>query len=1190
MEQLHSTLERATQTGLRDKLRGETNQPSVEWLLVSDGNADTSIRYLVGITDEDRHDELERILRTAVPNTYELRTVAWNPKDLTQLAQTTTTADLYESTDTNSNKHPETPQLAGIEYLGKAHWRRDWQTRLTPFSELAGDSHTDHDQTHRLPLTTLVETLQDADAPVLYQVLCRPHRDIGPDVEEYEHELETGTATLFGKLQEALFPRPVEEERTYDPPASHQDRLDALADRSIHRTFQVTARAVVLPDQTGQPPTDIAESLASALSPLDGSFNHVKGDVRVDDPDEAAGPGTDCFEHLCNRDHDPIEYESTWNRIRRRFTSPGLVATPEELPGLCLLDGSALTPTGQRAIGIRHRERTGVALPPPSKLARYHGEGMALVQPLTSDRQPVDQPLVLPPDHQPRHQVIVGDTGSGKSVLTIGAMLSNLDATDGPDILFDYKGGGTAQEYLQAHYKTQGDLEDVYYFDLTSVLPAFSFFDIEPLLDAGLPREEARSRKTGHYEEILRGAMPAGQYDDATESPRVIRNHLRALYDPVHGANAFAHSKLYDALQRTQGTESPPPVSEDTFETYFTGLLDRDREVFTKIMGGAISRVETIATDARLAPLFNHVPEDDDASFDFADVVDEDCVVIFDFGGMETRIKRTLTLVLLSNLWTALKAREERTPSGQDNPQVNLYLEEAKDVADTELVDTLLSQGRSFDLSVTLGVQFLEQLDSPDPSNNTYREALNETATFVVGNVAVDRHLPEVLATGDMSPQDVKRRLGALGRGEWLVRLGAGFGDDPVRPLLGESLSAPPGHPASDDGLVGRERHRFEDAAADVIDRTIEQAGIELGEPSTVDHETDESDPDDFPRIDSLLPYTKRLPECTTYDEDAHAIRCGGCDNRYNPSAHGLMEAIECCHDMRGVDPDDFPICELELLLSPEEVAAADYAPRELCFLKAVYNAQQNRYDRPEYDIARDSMLRIQEYAGLDTEDVEALIQDGLLTKDTDRPYRLYSVTPDGRDLIGESHSHGVAFGHGKGDLDESSEHVLGVEVSDRWATREFAKDPDSDVVTIRPYYDLKEGSINADAFFGGDEAVEEAANDFERHRLDLVGLDEDGDIVLTIEVERINHDTRRAVPDDYDKMAACDPDHAIWVAMSHTDAHEILAALNDPLEGKPRIKKTYSEGTPTQSVRVDQPGFTDIHTVAQLRDEIIDE
>lgn len=36
------------------------------------------------------------------------------------------------------------------------------------------------------------------------------------------------------------------------------------------------------------------------------------------------------------------------------------------------------------------------------------------------------------------------------------------------------------------------------------------------------------------------------------------------------------------------------------------------------------------------------------------------------------------------------------------------------------------------------------------------------------------------------------------------------------------------------------------------------------------------------------------------------------------------------------------------------------------------------------------------------------------------------------------------------------------------------------------------------------------------------------------------------------DKMAACDPAEAIWIAMSHSEAHELLEALNDPPESEP--------------------------------------
>jgi hypothetical protein len=80
-----------------------------------------------------------------------------------------------------------------------------------------------------------------------------------------------------------------------------------------------------------------------------------------------------------------------------------------------------------------------------------------------------------------------------------------------------------------------------------------------------------------------------------------------------------------------------------------------------------------------------------------------------------------------------------------------------------------------------------------------------------------------------------------------------------------------------------------------------------------------------------------------------------------------------------------------------------------------------------------------------------------------------------------------------------------------------------------------------------------------EHRRLDVVVLDEDGEIVVTVEVERINHDVKRAVPDDYDKMADCNPEEALWVVMTHSAAHDVLAALNDPPDGEPRVEKTYA-------------------------------
>ena len=221
MEQLHATLERATDTGLRNRLFGEASQPSVEWLLVADGRADTSIRYLVGATDPDLHDELQRICRTALPNAYEFQTVLWHPRDIGGLGTNTPVTEVYESTNNTDHPSADTQPLAGVEYRGHADRPTDWQTPLTPFADLNDDqSSRSNERTHRLPLTTLVETMRDADAPVVYQVCCRPYRDITPTPRSTNSRSKTGPRRSPGNSRRPSHPGPSRptERTTRRPP------------------------------------------------------------------------------------------------------------------------------------------------------------------------------------------------------------------------------------------------------------------------------------------------------------------------------------------------------------------------------------------------------------------------------------------------------------------------------------------------------------------------------------------------------------------------------------------------------------------------------------------------------------------------------------------------------------------------------------------------------------------------------------------------------------------------------------------------------------------------------------------------------------------------------------------------------------------------------------------------------------
>ena len=1170
MDHLLSFLQTNTSTGWLKRRRGTERHPVVEWLLVADGRPDTSIRYLVSVNFSDLIESLEGILRTCFPNTYEFGYVEWHPTFTDEFLPFVQPA----GPKAEENRSATEPlHVAAVEYCGLPQRRKDWQTPLKVFSEYSTPTATSAAQPRsspRGPLVALTEAMVDADCPVVYQVVMRPYPDWTSRSKKYILDIELADATIHQKINNFVFSVP----RDHTPPPDDQQRIDAIYERGPARTFVLSARAVVLTREHRERANAVADRLATTLGTVSGKFHRIEPIVSTDlgSDGQGAAPGRRVFDELCAYTvYDP-SYESRRSYLPGRSrASRGIVAGVDEIPGFCLIDGGGLPPGSRRAVSTRPFERTGMALPSPAILAHYAPPGQAVGMPLTHDRSPYGRAFYLQPSDQNRHTIVVGPTGSGKSILTETAALTNVEATAGPEIVLDLKGGGTSEEYLQMHFATYGHLDNVLYFDCTQVLPALSVLDIEPLLAAGIPREEARSRIAGHYEEMLATLMGADRFWEAVESPKVIRNHLRALFDPVNGLDTVSNANLFHALARTQRDASPPAVSDDRLADYFASLLDRDRDVFNRIVGGALNRVETIATDGRLAPMFDHVPRDTDPHFDFADVIDENRVIIFDFGGMEDSAKRAMTLALFSNLWRALQARSRGAAPAESVLLANLYIEEAGAIGDSTLLDTLLSQGRSFGLGVMLGVQFLGQLDSPDAESQSYEEALNETATIIAGQVAQRDDLVHALATDSMSPDDVDRRLSRLPRGEWLIRPGTGFGVDSVTPFLMESLPVPPGHPASDEPLSGADLAEFDAAFERVQEETAAEYGLDHGEiePSARREEPESAESAGDPsvaghRLDTAYPHSNRMPPTVDYDPEAHALVCLLCDNLYDPGIEGMKRAVSCHSSIDEVDRDDVPIGGFNVKRSAEERDSEPLTDRQFMFEQAVYDAMQGRWDPLEYDPRRDSMIRIQEYVGIDPDEVQELIDLGLLRLDTDHPHRLYSVTPAGRAMLGESYREGVDYGHGKGDLEESSPHIMGVQLGVDYLEQAFVDDPESAVVEVEDYYDI-----------GGN------------RRLDAVGLDAEGTIVVTLEMERVNNDLRRAAPEDFDKMASCEPEEAIWIVMSHSEGHEIYDALCDPLDGVPRITKSYGEITPVSDFRIDEPGFTRMLTVGQLQRDL---
>ncbi|MFB6191995.1 MAG: ATP-binding protein [Haloarculaceae archaeon] len=916
---------------------------AIEMLLVT-GHGD-GISYLFG-ADGVTTDHVERTLRRCFPTTYEL-----TPTDVT----------LADRLTKNDDKTLDDGAIVGLEVQGRETRAGDWKTRLRPLAAFSEDDRA------TWPLTAVVDALANTSTPIVFQTLLGPEPDWTAEARETVRQLHYEQGTVVDKFIDLLIDPgrdPKTKRRTTDELSGRcRQRIEEIEDTNTQQSFHVNTRAIAVRDGTTPG--------AAPLNPLSTAFSEVGQTTYqltatrydVNSPEAKA-----LAEDLATRTLRGFARSRRVERWCKKYltadvrlplatnTHPKIVADPETVGNFCLLGGADLPEPARRAIGTRPGERTGQPLPPSDVLDSYRGPGYTLGHPKTGDR--VEQPdsIALPPRLQRRHMLVAGRTGSGKSIWGVNGLLDNHDATDGATIIIESKDGQMADDYERAHYAEYGTLEDVYRFDASEVVPATPFFDVTRQQESGVPRSQAVEDVADHTQELLRAIMGPEAYDSAVSSPLVIEALIKSLFDPVHGHDQFTLEDLQRHTQRFAESGHAPPVSDSTLKQELRRIEANSEDTFTEIMSGAARRIAQAALDSRVAPLFDYAPEREDTDtepFDWRARLDEDCVVIIDTSDLREEPQRVVTLVVLSQLWTALQRREAEAVGDADHPLVNVHVEEAADVAASGIVADLLQKGRSYDVGVTLSLQYPRQLKRADEA--TYEEALNNIGTVVAGGVEHDRALAERLATEDTPPEEAANRLRGLAPGEWLVSLPAAFGDDPPRPFQVESGPLPPGHPDGPDPLSETEETTLEGARTRRRERERRHGISVIRTPATqprarVDPDTDGAESDardadpadvDHTPLETTLPFTRRLPEGISYHGPADAIVCDACDTRHGRRLSDLLAALECHGDLAEVDRADVPTVDVGLTLSPGERAELPYSDAQLVFLQVVYNAHQ---------------------------------------------------------------------------------------------------------------------------------------------------------------------------------------------------------------------------------------------------------
>lgn len=778
----------------------------------------------------------------------------------------------------------------------------------------------------------------------------------------------------------------------------------------------------------------------------------------------------------------------------------------------------------------------------------------------------------IAPANQTLHFGLFGSTGVGKSTMLQAAMLANSRATTGVDIIFDQKGDGFVEEYCKIRYAAKGTLDETTVIDVEEQFPVLQFFDLNPLVEDGIPRATAVRRIAKQYLTIARRVVP--DFDASRRAATVIESLIRALFDPTHGHQSFGHADLHQAAERLLVDGTAPTVTDATLQQTLNRYTELPHDTDAAIADAVLERLEQVSLIPQLQAAFSQQADD---GFDLRNRLDTGGAILLDLSGLDADVRHAVTLVMLTELWHALQ-RRKRTTTGEQ-PLVNVYIEEAAAFTTVDSLQELLSQGRAFDLSVALITQYPGQLfaavDNDDiDRNDVGTELLKNGGTIITGHLPMPETLAARFAGDQLSHSEAFDIISGLNRGDWLVQLPGDWGDRHPPIYLVDSPSPPPGHSVGDyplresnlwENYQNARQRRHEALTSATIDLTDGGAGGASDAADTnvdlfFDERSVSAETVAFARR-NLLPVTTRLPDCVAYNQQRHYLECVECATTYAPTFEGLQRTIRCCHSLQTVDRDAIPVVGCYPKLTATALQQADLSYAQGLFLQLVYAATHERPPELAFDLCRDSMIRLRENVGIDNSAVAELRERGLLTQDAQStPHRVYSLTQAGRDLLNLSLRAGRDHGPHAGDLNESALHRLSTLAGARWLEAEFVADethPATDVVRYHPVGDDK--------------------------RLDVAALDAEGAVVVPLEAELPNNDLKTGAVADYDTMAACDTEAAIWVVPTRDAGHQVLAALNDPQDGEPRVAKTYEQTTPLHQLNIDTAGLTEMYTLSKI-------
>jgi DNA helicase HerA-like ATPase len=410
-------------------------------------------------------------------------------------------------------------------------------------------------------------------------------------------------------------------------------------------------------------------------------------------------------------------------------------------------------------------ERINYAIRPRLPLPAMAGKGNGVTIGFLKQYRRGREQASIPLSDLTRHVYIIGLSGTGKTSLLVNIIAQAQEKGYCVHVIDPH--GDMAYDLVECLPER---LDDIIFLDPLRVRFSINPFELPPYRDE-YERAMLTERIIGQIVEVMKRIFGERYWGPSLN--RTFQNVVRTLY-----------------------LRDDRPTFEDILNVLL-GKIEDESEVFKELkqelkkipperFDAVINKVDPFVKNALLRMLFCNKR----SSIDFNELLKPKKLVIWRLAKAEiTEMNmQMIGSALITKLWfyCASRPREERNP-------VLLVIDEFKNFAFLETLEVMIAEARKFGIGLILSHQHTKQL-----TEALLGEVLGNTATKIIFRVSGEDALTLARSINMRSERSLASLLVSLPDGSAVVKLRAGFGEEPIRPF--EILTLPP---------FGKEEGRF---------------------------------------------------------------------------------------------------------------------------------------------------------------------------------------------------------------------------------------------------------------------------------------------------------------------------------------------------------------------------------------------